>query len=49
MTECNNYNGGQLYMGGRRREDDSFPKKKDNFLFARAILTRTREVGGLEV
>jgi hypothetical protein len=33
MPECNNYNGDQLCMGGRRREDDSFPEKKDNFLF----------------
>jgi hypothetical protein len=32
-TECNKYNGNQLYVGGRRRDDDSFPEKKGNFLF----------------
>jgi hypothetical protein len=35
MTECNNYNGDQLCMGGRRREDDSFPEKKIIFCFNR--------------
>jgi hypothetical protein len=33
--ECNNYNGDQLYMGGRRREDDSFLEKKIIFCFNR--------------
>jgi hypothetical protein len=36
MTECNNYNGDQLYMGGKQQEDDSFPKKKITFCFNRA-------------
>jgi hypothetical protein len=31
--ECNKYNSDQLYVGGRRRDDDSFPEKKGNFLF----------------
>jgi hypothetical protein len=33
MMECNKYNGDQLYVGGRRRNDDSFPKKKITFYF----------------
>jgi hypothetical protein len=32
MTECN---GDQLYVGGRRRGDDSFPEKKVTFRFNR--------------
>jgi hypothetical protein len=35
MQECNKYNGDQLYVGGRRREDDSFPEKKLTFCFNR--------------
>jgi hypothetical protein len=35
MTECNKYNDDQLYMGGRRREDDLFPEKKITFCFNR--------------
>jgi hypothetical protein len=35
MTEHNKYNGDQLYVGGRRREDDSFPEKKITFYFNR--------------
>jgi hypothetical protein len=34
-TECNECNGDQLYVGGRRRGDDSFPKKKVTFRFNR--------------
>jgi hypothetical protein len=33
MMEHNKYNGDQLYVGGRRREDDSFPEKKITFYF----------------
>jgi hypothetical protein len=32
-TEHNEYSGAQLYMGGRRRGDDSFPLKKITFCF----------------
>jgi hypothetical protein len=35
MKECNKYNGDQLYVGGRRQEDDSFPEKKLTFCFNR--------------
>jgi hypothetical protein len=35
MMECNKYNGDQLYVGGRRRDDNSFPKKKITFYFNR--------------
>jgi hypothetical protein len=35
MTERSKSNGGQLYMGGRRRCDDSFPEKKVTFCFNR--------------
>jgi hypothetical protein len=35
MMECNNYNGDQLYLGGRRREDNSFLEKKITFCFNR--------------
>jgi hypothetical protein len=50
MMECSNYNGDQLYMGGRRREDDSFPeKKKITFCFNRPrnpdVDARSRGVG----
>jgi hypothetical protein len=31
--EGNECKGDQLYVGGRRRGDDSFPEKKGNFLF----------------
>jgi hypothetical protein len=34
-TECNKYNGDQLYVGGRRRDDDSFPEKRVPFCFNR--------------
>jgi hypothetical protein len=33
--DCNKYNGDQLYVGGRRRDDDSFSKKKITFCFNR--------------
>jgi hypothetical protein len=33
--ECNKYNGDQLYVGGRQRDDDSRPKKKVTFCFNR--------------
>jgi hypothetical protein len=33
MTECNECNGNQLYVGGRRRGDDSFLEKKVTFRF----------------
>jgi hypothetical protein len=33
--EHNKYNDDQLYVGGRRREDDSFPEKKIIFYFNR--------------
>jgi hypothetical protein len=33
--EHNKYNGDQLYVGGRRWEDDSFPEKKITFCFNR--------------
>jgi hypothetical protein len=35
MMKHNNYNGDQLYVGGRRREDDSFLEKKITFCFNR--------------
>jgi hypothetical protein len=35
MTERNKYNGDQLYVGGRRRDDDSFLEKKITFCFNR--------------
>jgi hypothetical protein len=28
MMGCNEYSGAQLYMGGKRRGDDSFPRKR---------------------
>jgi hypothetical protein len=34
-TECNKYNDDQLYVGGRRRDDDSFHRKKVTFCFNR--------------
>jgi hypothetical protein len=34
-TECNKCNDDQLYVGGRRRDDDSFPEKKATFCFNR--------------
>jgi hypothetical protein len=34
--ECNEYNDDQLYVGGRRRGDDSFPEKKVTFYFNRS-------------
>jgi hypothetical protein len=49
MTKCNKYNGDQLYVGGRRREDDSFPKKNIIFCFNRPhnpnVDVRSRGVG----
>jgi hypothetical protein len=33
--ECNESNGDQLYVGGRRRDDDSFREKKVTFCFNR--------------
>jgi hypothetical protein len=33
MTERNKSNGDQLYVGSRRRDDDSFPEKKVTFCF----------------
>jgi hypothetical protein len=35
MTECNECNGDQLYVGGRRQGDDSFPEKRVTFRFNR--------------
>jgi hypothetical protein len=32
-TECNRDNADQLYVGGKRRDDDSCLEKKGNFLF----------------
>jgi hypothetical protein len=34
-TECNECNGDQLYVGGRRLGDDSFLEKKVTFRFNR--------------
>jgi hypothetical protein len=52
MTEHNKYNSDQLYMGGRRREDDSFPEKKITFCFNRPcnsdVDARSRGVGILK-
>jgi hypothetical protein len=49
MKECNKYNGDQLYVGGRRREDDLFPEKKLTFCFSRPhnpdMHARSRGVG----
>jgi hypothetical protein len=36
MTEHNKYNDDQLYVGGRRWEDDSFPEKNITFCFNRS-------------
>jgi hypothetical protein len=33
--ERDKYNGDQLYVGGRRRDDDSFPEKNVTFCFNR--------------
>jgi ribosome modulation factor len=33
--ERDKYNGDQLYVGGRRRDDDSFPEKNVTFYFNR--------------
>jgi hypothetical protein len=33
MMEHNKFNGDQLYVGGRQREDDSFPEKRITFCF----------------
>jgi hypothetical protein len=50
MTECNECNGDQFYVGGRRRGADSFPEKKVTFCFNRQRnLTQMRGVGELEV
>jgi hypothetical protein len=50
MTKCNKYNDDQLYVGGRRWEDDSFPEKKIIFCFNRPHNSdadaRSRRVGG---
>jgi hypothetical protein len=35
IMKHNKYNSDQLYVGGMRREDDSFPKKKITFYFNR--------------
>jgi hypothetical protein len=34
-TECNKYNGDQLYVGARQWDNDSFPEKKVTFYFNR--------------
>jgi hypothetical protein len=41
-TKCNECNGDQLYVGGRRQGNDSFPEKK-------AIRTQMQGVRELEV
>jgi hypothetical protein len=47
--ECNECNGDQLHVGGRRRGDDSFHEKKVTFRFnACAIRTQMRGVGNLK-
>jgi hypothetical protein len=33
MMKCNKYDGEQLYVGGRRQENDLFPEKKITFYF----------------
>jgi hypothetical protein len=47
--ERNKYNGDQLYVGGRRWKDDSFPEKKITFCFNRPrnpdADVRSRRVG----
>ncbi len=50
MTECNECNGNQLYVGGRRRGDDSFPEKKRylSVSTAREIRKRDREAEKFE-
>jgi hypothetical protein len=35
MMKCNKYNGDQLYVGGRRRDDNLFLEKKVTFCFNR--------------
>jgi hypothetical protein len=49
MTQCNECNGDQLYVGSRRRGDDSFPEKKVTFCFNRSCNpdadARSRGVG----
>jgi hypothetical protein len=35
IMKHNKYNSDQLYVGGMRREDDSFPEKKITFYFNR--------------
>jgi hypothetical protein len=52
MTECNECNGDQLYVGGRRQGNDSFPEKRVTFRFNRPrnldADARSRGVGNLK-